>query len=310
MNRPGTKAKASPAIDGGDADWPRQKAALLRDSVGVGVAVGALGLSFGALAVLAGFSVAQSCVLSLLMFSGASQFAVIGVLGAGGSPFAGAATAGLLGVRNSLYGLALSRVLRVRGARRALAAHLVLDESSGMAMGRPTERASRLAFWATGTAVFVFWNAATFAGAVGAEALPDPAALGLDVASPAAFTALLMPRLRGPRLWVLAGAAAVTALATTLVLPAGVPVLVAGFVACSAGLLTRRRRGGGDVPGDAGDDAVRHAAQERSGTPEKVEAAGTVETVEAVKAVGERDAERDVERGTARKRDAERHGDT
>ncbi|WP_171165653.1 AzlC family ABC transporter permease [Streptomyces sp. I05A-00742] len=261
MNR--LKAKVSATTQGGDADWPRQKAALLRDSAGVGLAVGALGLSFGALAVLAGFTVAQSCVLSLLMFSGASQFAVIGVLGAGGSPLTGAATAGLLGVRNSLYGLTLSRVLRVRGARRALAAHLVLDESSGMAMGRPTERASRLAFWATGTAVFVCWNLATLAGAVGAEALPDPTALGLDVASPAAFIALLMPRLRGPRLWAVAGAAAVTALATTLVLPAGVPVLVAGLVACSAGLVTRRRRSGGGAPKDVGEREARGRGAER-----------------------------------------------
>lgn len=225
-----------------EADWPRQRSALLRDSVGVGLAVGALGLSFGALAVTAGFTVAQSCVLSLLMFSGASQFAVIGVLGAGGGALTGAATATLLGVRNSLYGLSLSRLLRVRGARRVLAAHLVLDESAGMAMGRPTERASRLAFYGTGVAVFVFWNLATLAGAIGAEALPDPAVLGLDVASPAAFIALLMPRLRGPRLWAVAVGAAVTAVATTLVLPAGVPVLVAGLVACLTGLLMKRRR--------------------------------------------------------------------
>ncbi|MEX3105364.1 AzlC family ABC transporter permease [Streptomyces sp. ST1015] len=228
-------------VPDGDEDWPRRRTAVIRDSVGVGLAVGALGLSFGALAVLAGFTPAQSCVLSLLMFSGASQFAVIGVMGSGGNPVTGAATAVLLGVRNSLYGLALSQLLRVHGARRVLAAHLVLDESSGMAMGQPTRRAARLAFWATGTAVFVCWNLATLAGAIGAEALPDPEALGLDVASPAAFVALLMPRLRTPRLWAVAAGAAATAIVTALVLPAGLPVLVAGLVACLVALAARGR---------------------------------------------------------------------
>jgi predicted branched-subunit amino acid permease len=220
--------------------WPRQRTAVLRDAVAVGVAVGALGLSFGALSVLAGSSVAQACALSLLMFSGASQFAVIGVLGAGGDALTGAATATLLGVRNSLYGLNLAGLLRVRGVRRLLGAQLVLDESSAMATARTTPRESRLAFWATGIAIFVCWNVATLAGALGAHVLPDPEALGLDVAAPAAFVALLLPRLRDRRLWTIGLAAAATALILVPVLPAGLPVLAAALVAVVAGFTGRR----------------------------------------------------------------------
>ncbi|MEE1782425.1 AzlC family ABC transporter permease [Streptomyces sp. SP17BM10] len=236
MTKAQSTASPVPTADG----WPRRRAAVLRDAVGVGLAVGALGLSFGALAVVAGFSVPQSCVLSLLMFSGASQFAVIGVLGAGGAALTGAATATLLGVRNSLYGLNLSALLRVGGLRRAATAQLVLDESSAMSMGRATEREARLAFYATGAAVFVCWNIATLAGALGAKVLPDPEALGLDVASPAAFVALLMPRLRERRFWAVAVAAAAVAIAGVPLLPVGVPVLLAGLVAGAAALALRK----------------------------------------------------------------------
>ncbi|WP_328824400.1 AzlC family ABC transporter permease [Verrucosispora sioxanthis] len=226
-----------------DRSWPRARTAVLRDAVGVGVAVGALGLSFGALSVLAGFSVAQTCALSLLMFSGASQFAVVGVLGAGGGALTGAATATLLGVRNSLYGLNLASLLRLRGVRRLVGAHLVLDESSAMATARDDPREARLAFWATGISVFVLWNIATLGGALGAHVLPDPEALGLDVAAPAAFVALLLPRLRGRRLWALAVAAAGLALVMVPLLPAGTPVLVAGLTAIVAAFAARRAGG-------------------------------------------------------------------
>ncbi|MFE0588251.1 AzlC family ABC transporter permease [Micromonospora echinospora] len=226
-----------------DQEWPKARRAVLADAAGVGVAVGALGLSFGALAVVSGFSVWQTCALSLLMFSGASQFAVIGVLAAGGGALTGAATATLLGVRNALYGLNLSSLLRVRGLRRLFGAQLVIDESSAMALVRDEPRQARLAFWATGISVFVFWNVATLVGAFGAQVLPDPEALGLDVAAPAAFLALLMPRLRDRRLWAVAVAAAATALLTVPVLPAGLPVLAAGLVAVVVALRGRRDAG-------------------------------------------------------------------
>src|SRR6476661_7609976 len=135
---------------------------VLRDAAGIGVAVGAFGLSYGAIAVASGFSVLQTCALSVLMFTGASQFALVGVIGGGGSLLAGALTALLLGSRNALYGLRLSSLLRVRGARRALAAQLVIDESAAMALTRGAP-----GFWATGAAVFVCWNAGTAAGALG-----------------------------------------------------------------------------------------------------------------------------------------------
>jgi predicted branched-subunit amino acid permease len=201
---------------------------------------GAYGISFGAVAVAAGLSPVQACVLSLAMFTGGSQFAMVGTIAGGGGAWAGAATAALLGVRNAFYGLELSALLRLRGARRLLGAHLVIDESAAMGVAQPTPELSRVGFWATGIAVFVGWNAMTLVGAVGASALDDPGVLGLDVAGPAAFVALLAPRLTGREPRVVALVAAVSALASVPLVPAGVPVLVAAAVAITAGLRTGR----------------------------------------------------------------------
>jgi branched chain amino acid efflux pump len=200
-----------------------------RDALGIGVAVGAFGLSYGAVAVAAGLSVVQTCALSVLMFTGASQFALVGVVATGGGAIAAATTAVLLGSRNALYGLRLSSLLCVRGARRAVAAQFVIDESAamGLARGRP-------GFWATGLAVFACWNLGTALGAVGGTALADPRALGLDAAAPAAFLALLAPRLSGGRAVGVALAAALAAVAAVPVTPGGVPVLVAALVAAAA----------------------------------------------------------------------------
>lgn len=215
---------------------------MLRDALAVGVATGAYGLSFGALSVGAGLSLVQTAALSLLLFSGASQFALVAILGAGGGALSAAGTAILLGSRNAFYGLRLAGLLRVRGLRRLIAAQLVIDESTAMAVGRDDAALARLAFWSTGAAVFALWNLATLAGAVGARELASPQALGLDAAAPAAFIALLAPRMRGRPAWTVAGVSGAAALALTPLLPAGVPVLVASLGAVSLLLLLGRSR--------------------------------------------------------------------
>jgi predicted branched-subunit amino acid permease len=213
------------------------RTSVIRNAVGLGLATGAYALSFGALSVAAGLSVLQTCTLSLLMFTGASQFALIGVVGSGGNPFAGAASALLLGLRNGLYGMRLAPLLGVRGPRKAAAAQLVIDESTAMAIGQPTPPLGRVAFWATGISIYVLWNLGTLIGSLAGEAISDPSALGLDAAVPAAFLALLWPRLTGREERLVALAAAVVALAVVPMVPAGVPVLLAAAVGAAAALL-------------------------------------------------------------------------
>jgi predicted branched-subunit amino acid permease len=217
---------------------PHQRA-IIRDALGIGFATGAYGLSFGAIAVATGLSVLQAGALSALMFTGGSQFALVGVLGAGGAGVAAAGTAVLLGVRNALYGLRLAPLLRARGWRRFLTAQLVIDETTAMAVRRDDDRAARLAFWATGASVFVLWNLGTLLGAFGAQMLSDPSVLGFDAAVPAAFLALLAPRMRSREPWAVALVAALVALVAVPFLPAGVPVLLAAAAAAALVLLAR-----------------------------------------------------------------------
>jgi predicted branched-subunit amino acid permease len=213
---------------------------IVRDGILVGIATGAYGVSFGAIAVAAGLNVAQACALSALVFTGASQFALVGVVGAGGSALAGAATALLLGSRNALYGLRLAPLLGWRGWRRVVGAQLVIDESTAMSVTRDDAEDARAGFLSTGISVFVLWNLATLVGAVAGEALGDPRAYGLDAAVGGAFLALLWPRLRDRRNRVVAVLGAAVALGTVPVAPAGFPVLAAAVVALVAGVVSKR----------------------------------------------------------------------
>ena len=221
-----------PALD------PAVRSSIIRDGLAVGVATGAYGISFGAISVAAGLSILQTCALSLVVFTGASQFALVGVVASGGAPLSGALTGLLLGTRNTLYGLRLAPLLRWRGWRRAAAAQLLIDESTAMSVNRKSTAAARVGFLSTGLAVFALWNLATLGGAVAGEALGDPRTYGLDAAVGGAFLALLWPRLKDRRNRVAAVLAAALALSLVPATPAGVPVLAAAVVALAMGLLT------------------------------------------------------------------------
>lgn len=215
--------------------------ATWRDSFSVSLTVGAYGIAFGAAGVAAGFSVFQSCLLSLLTFSGASQFAIVGVIGAGGSAISGITTASLLGIRNGLYGLRMAPLLHVRGLRRVVAAQITIDESTGVALSQEErgESAMRHGFWLTGFGVYIFWNIFTLIGALGAQAMGDPAAWGLDAAVPAAFLGLVWPRLKKNSDRILAASAALLSLALTPILPAGIPIISTAILAVIFGLRQR-----------------------------------------------------------------------
>src|SRR6266571_9482233 len=216
-----------------------KRSGIVRDALGIGIASGAYAISFGAISTTAGLSLLQTVALSLLMFTGASQFALVGVLGAGGSVWAGAATAALLGTRNALYGVRLSSLLGVHGPRRVLAAQFVIDETPARAIARDTPPESRFAFWVTGIALFTLWNLGTLAGALATHAIPDPKALGLDAAPPAAFLALLAPRLRAREPLAVALAAALIALVALPFVPSGVPLLVVAAAVVLYGIRPR-----------------------------------------------------------------------
>lgn len=219
---------------------------VVSTSVGVGFATGLYGISFGALATAAGLSFWQAMALSLLMFSGGSQFAIIGVLGTSGVAGAVPAviSAWLLGVRNGFYALRLNSVLHISGVTKLLAAQLTIDESNAVSAAQDQERERRIGFWLTGAAVFVFWNLCTGLGAVLGQSVGDPRNWGLDAAAAAAFLGLIWPRLQASgQARLVAAIAALLALGMTPVLPSGVPVVAASLLAVLLGNFIVRLRG-------------------------------------------------------------------
>jgi 4-azaleucine resistance transporter AzlC len=216
----------------------QRSASVVSAGVLLGLAVGVFGVSFGLIAVTAGLSPLKACAMSLLVFTGASQFAAVGVVGAGGSPVAAIASALFLGARNAAYGLTMAPVLQGRLPKRLLAAQLVIDESTALAMAQPDNPDRQRGFWAAGVSIYVFWNIGTVIGALGGQLIGKPETWGLDAAFPAAFVALLIPHLRkvGGKQTALLGAA--LAVALTPILPPGIPILVAAV----ASVLGLRRR--------------------------------------------------------------------
>jgi 4-azaleucine resistance transporter AzlC len=210
----------------------------LAASLTLGAAVGVFGASFGVLASAAGLSLAKTCAMSLLVFTGASQFAAIGVIDSGGSPLAALGSALLLAARNGAYGLVLAPMVRGGLARRLLGAHMVLDETTAMATAQPDRRDQERAFWVTGIAIFAFWNVGTVLGALGGSVIGDPSTLGLDAAFPAGFVVLIAPHLRRVEGRVAAVLGAAIALLLVPVAPVGMPVIAAGLAA----LVGLRRR--------------------------------------------------------------------
>jgi 4-azaleucine resistance transporter AzlC len=199
----------------------------------------AFGASFGAIAVGSGLTLAQTMALSLVMFTGASQFAFVGVAASGGSPFAAVPAGLLLGVRNAFSGVPISEILHPRGFARLWTAHFVIDETTAMAVGQATPRARRFAFWATGLTLFSLWQLGSLAGALIGSAV-NPQEIGLDAAAPAVFLALLWPSLRRREArWVGLGGA-VIALALVPIAPPGIPVVAAAVAALVGGILPDR----------------------------------------------------------------------
>lgn len=214
---------------------------VIIDSLGVALATGAYGVSFGAIATASGLSVAQTCVMSLIIFTGASQFAFVGIIASGGAPLTGALTAILLGSRNLFYGVSLAPHLRLRGFAKAASAHIVIDEPTAMAVTRDTSHQARLGFYWTGWSIFILWNLTTFAGALAGNAIGDPRTYGLDAAVGAAFLGLLWPRLDSMSTRLIAVIAAAAALGLIPFTAVGVPIILGGAFAVALGMAFRKK---------------------------------------------------------------------
>ncbi|MDR0488000.1 MAG: AzlC family ABC transporter permease [Propionibacteriaceae bacterium] len=219
----------------------KDRPAVIRQALSISLATGLYGISFGALSIAAGLSLPQTMALSLLMFTGSSQFAFVGIVGAGGGAASAIATSGLLGVRNGLYGVQMGPLLALQGWKRVIAPHFTIDESTAVSTAQTTKDLRRLGFWWAGIGVFVCWNVLTFVGALAGNAIGDPKIWGLDAAAAAAFLGLLWPRLASRTAQACAALAVVIACILIPFTPAGIPVLGAACAAVVIGGWDARR---------------------------------------------------------------------
>jgi 4-azaleucine resistance transporter AzlC len=206
--------------------WRTTDRGLLRDLAAIAGAAGVIGLSYGAIATTAGVPAWAVVAMSLVVFAGGSQFLAVGTLAAG-NPVAAVLGGLLVNARHLPFGLAVTGDVGRGGWRRAVGAHLLIDESVAFALARTDPAQRRRAYWLTGVSLFVVWNTGTVLGVVVGQAVGDPARFGLDAAFPAGLLALILPRLRDPATARVVAVGSAVAVATSFVLPAGLPVLLA-----------------------------------------------------------------------------------
>ncbi|MGG5172940.1 AzlC family ABC transporter permease [Pseudarthrobacter sp. J1738] len=211
----------------------------VRIGLSISFATGLYGISFGALSVSSGVDFWQTMALSLLLFSGGSQFAFIGVIAGGGSGVAAMTASALLGIRNGVYGMQMAALIGPKGWKRYAAAQVTIDESTATASGQTDPAEQRRAFWTAGVGIFIWWNICTAIGALAGASIGDPKQFGLDGAAVAAFLALLWPRLKTREAGAIAVCCAVATVLAVPWVPAGVPILVAAVVAAAFGILSK-----------------------------------------------------------------------
>jgi predicted branched-subunit amino acid permease len=227
------------------ATWDQTRREIVRNALSIGLAVATYGVSFGALGTTTGLSIAQTCALSVLMFTGGSQFALVSTLASGGTGLSGGLAAVLLGTRNTAYSMRMNPIINAKGPMKLLASHLTIDESTAMGLAQDEKsfsgNASRLAFWSTGLSVFVLWNIATLVGALAATTIGDPKTLGLDAAIGAGLFALVYPQIQDRRRLVIALGGALIALSLANFVTPGVPIISASIVAFIGGYIFTTR---------------------------------------------------------------------
>ncbi len=190
------------------------------------LAVGLIGVSYGATAVTSGFPLWVPIVLGVVVLAGGAEFLFIGIMAAGGSPIAAVLAGLLVNARHLPYGLSVPDVVGT-GWRRRIGVHVMNDESVALALAQPDVARRRAAYWVSGLGVLIAWPGGAAVGALIGTVVPDTGAIGLDAVFPAVLLSLIMPalRARGTLRAALIGASA--AVASAPFLPAGMPVLVA-----------------------------------------------------------------------------------
>ena len=210
----------------------------VRDLFGAGVGIGAWGLVTGVAMVKSGMSVPMALLMSLLVYAGSAQLAVIPLLAAGGPLWVVWLTAACVNLRFVIFS-SLWRSYFQHLPRRQ---RIVLGYFSGDVIfvafmkryPQPVPEPSQIPyFWGAATVNWLGWQVPSVVGILLANAIP--LSWGLGFAGVLALLGVLLSLLVDRATWLATGVAALAAV-TTYSLPLKLNILVAIAAAVLAGL--------------------------------------------------------------------------
>lgn len=154
------------------------------------------GLVAGAAPVAAGLEVIHAVGLSVFLFAGASQLAVVDVLNSDGGVAIAVLTALTINLRMLLYSASLAPALSAESlGSRLRASYLLVDQAYALSVVRwdgSDDRRYRLPYYfAIGVLLWSSWQVTTVVGALVGSSVPDD--IPLDFAIPLVFLVLLVP---------------------------------------------------------------------------------------------------------------------
>ena len=207
--------------------------AALAEGWPVLLSVVVVGIPFGIVARQSGLSPAEIVAMSVFVFAGASQFAMVQLFKDGvGWPLV-VATVLLINLRHLLMAAALRpSFAHVSVARRLAAAYVLTDEAFAMAVGWFRRGRTELAYYAAfAVALYVLWNVATVVGMLLGPSIGEPRRLGVDFAITATFIAIVVLGVRRRSDGVVALAATLLASALAYAGASVIAVVTAGALA-------------------------------------------------------------------------------
>jgi predicted branched-subunit amino acid permease len=189
-------------------------------------------------AATAGWGSVAPVVMSVIVFSGAAQFATLAVLSAGGSAVTAIAAATMIASRFLAIGVALGPSMRGGRVRRALEGQAVVDASLILARTDEGRYGVRRLLGST-LPQFVGWTLGTLGGVLAGDAIPDPDKLGLDALFPAFFLVLVWSELGSTAARVTAATATLIAVVLIPIAPPGIPVVAASLAVLAGRMVSR-----------------------------------------------------------------------
>jgi len=191
-----------------------------------------VGIPFGIVARQAGLAPAEIVAMSVFIFAGASQFAMVQLFRDGAAWPVIVATVLLINLRHVLMAAALRPHFDVSVARRLAAAFVLTDEAFAMAIGWFRRGRTELAYYATfAVALYLLWNTATVIGMLAGPSIGEPRRFGVDFAITATFVAIVVLGVRRRSDAIVAVAAALLAAALAALGASVIAVVAAGALA-------------------------------------------------------------------------------